>query len=77
MKKECFVFTSDENKYGSIYKVLLNDIISRDNIFYIEKTFIKVTNSAKTISKNGLLYKSSESIKRLTNNIFDGSRKSV
>lgn len=41
MKKECFVFTSDENKYGSIYKVLLNDIIYRDNVFYIEKTFIK------------------------------------
>lgn len=41
MKKECFIFTSDENKYGSIYKVLLNDIISKDNVFYIEKTFIK------------------------------------
>ena len=41
MKKECFIFTSDENKYGSIYKVLLNDILSKDNVFYIEKTFIK------------------------------------
>lgn len=40
MKKECFIFTSDENKYGSIYKVLLNDVLSKDNVFYIDKTFV-------------------------------------
>ena len=41
MKNECFVLTSDENKYGSRSEVLQNDILSRDNVFYIEKTFIK------------------------------------
>lgn len=40
MKKECFIFTSDENNYGSIYKVLLNDILAKDNVFFLERTFV-------------------------------------
>ena len=40
MKKECFIFTSDENTYGSIYKVLLNDILSKGNVYFLERTFV-------------------------------------
>ena len=41
MKKECFIFTSDENTYGSIYKVLLNDILSKGNVTTNYLIFLK------------------------------------
>lgn len=39
MKKECFVFLSDENKYGSMYPVLLADTLKKENVYFVDRTF--------------------------------------
>lgn len=51
MEKECFVFLSDENKYGSMYPVILADAMKKDNVYFLERTF-KATGKLFTMLKN-------------------------
>lgn len=39
MEKECFIFLSDENKYGSMYPILLHDVLEKDNVYFVDRTF--------------------------------------
>lgn len=39
MKENCFIFLSDENKYGSMYSVLLAEALERENVYFLNRTF--------------------------------------
>lgn len=60
MKDKCYIFLSDENKYGTIYEVLLDDVLNQENVYYLERTFVcngKLFNIFKKIMFSTVLNK--------------------